>query len=161
MTRYLKKLTCVCTVVALSVSFSVLAAEGEEPQSISYPVYPPAPVKQDQADADRKSEGCISCHTASDAVTMHVSQAVVLGCTDCHGGAADVFVDSDGDGNMDDLDGDGAVTRDDAAWLARFIDDMERAGRFGELVGGVGTYGSDAAHGPFVHVDARGYRARW
>jgi len=91
MTRHPKILMCATTAAALLVSVSLFAAEGEHPQSISYPVYPPAPVKQEQAEADRKSEGCVSCHTSSDAATMHVSQAVVLGCTDCHGGSADVF----------------------------------------------------------------------
>ena len=49
----------------------------------------------------------------------------------------------------------------DAEWLATFIDRLEHAGRFGEHIGGIGTYNSNAHHGPFVHVDARGYRARW
>src|SRR6185503_660867 len=30
--------------------------------------------------------GCLSCHTATDRATMHESPAVILGCTDCHGG---------------------------------------------------------------------------
>jgi hypothetical protein len=68
----------------------VLASEGEKPRKVDYPHYPPAPEKQAQAEADRKSAGCVSCHTASDAATMHVSDAVVLGCTDCHGGDADM-----------------------------------------------------------------------
>jgi hypothetical protein len=46
----------------------------------------PAPRTQEWADADAKSAGCISCHSASDAHTMHRSPAVVLGCVDCHGG---------------------------------------------------------------------------
>ncbi len=45
---------------------------------------------QTQAEADRKSEGCRSCHTKVDAPTMHQSRAVRLGCVDCHGGDADV-----------------------------------------------------------------------
>jgi hypothetical protein len=78
------------------------------------------------------------------------------------GGAADIFVDDNGDGVMDDLNGDGRVSRADSEWLARFVDSLERTGRFGdELIGGIGTYGSTASHGPFVHVDARGYQARW
>ncbi|NIV17649.1 MAG: hypothetical protein GWN47_04390 [Woeseiaceae bacterium] len=75
---------------ALFLPLALLAAEGEKPRQIDYPFYPPAPVKQEQADADRKSAGCISCHSSSDAVTMHVSDAVVLGCTDCHGGDAGI-----------------------------------------------------------------------
>jgi hypothetical protein len=41
---------------------------------------------QSQQEADRKSAGCITCHTATDEPTMHPSKAVHLGCTDCHGG---------------------------------------------------------------------------
>ena len=77
------------------------------------------------------------------------------------GGAADVYVDANGDGVMDDLNGDGRRNRGDAEWLARLVDGLERDGHFGEHIGGIGTYDSNAHHGPFVHVDARGYRARW
>jgi hypothetical protein len=41
---------------------------------------------QSQEQADRKSSGCITCHTSTDEPTMHSSRAVHLGCTDCHGG---------------------------------------------------------------------------
>ena len=37
---------------------------------------------------------CESCHTASDTWTMHKSPAVVLGCTDCHGGDARIVAAS-------------------------------------------------------------------
>mgnify|MGYP001829181519 CR=1 FL=1 len=77
------------------------------------------------------------------------------------GGAADIFVDADPrDGVMDDLNRDGVVNREDAVWLAGFIDEMASSGQF-ETPGGIGSYGSTSAHGPFVHVDVRGYRARW
>ena len=33
---------------------------------------------------------CETCHTATDRPTMHASPAVVIGCTDCHGGDASV-----------------------------------------------------------------------
>ncbi|WP_293368239.1 hypothetical protein [Nevskia sp.] len=49
---------------------------------------PAAPRFQTAAEAAAKSDGCVSCHTASDQKTMHESRAVVLGCTDCHGGDA-------------------------------------------------------------------------
>jgi len=68
-----------------------LAAEGEQPRAIDYPRYPPAPARQDPSAADLKSAGCVSCHRDSDRKTMHATPAVVLGCTDCHGGQADVF----------------------------------------------------------------------
>jgi hypothetical protein len=53
---------------------------------------PPAPKTQSQAEADLKSAGCMSCHTTTDSVTMHTSPGVILGCADCHGGNAAVFV---------------------------------------------------------------------
>jgi hypothetical protein len=43
-------------------------------------------VDQTQAEADRKSRGCLECHAGSE--PMHSSKNVVLGCTDCHGGNA-------------------------------------------------------------------------
>jgi hypothetical protein len=43
-------------------------------------------VGQSQEEADRKSAGCITCHTSTDEPTMHPSKAVHLGCADCHGG---------------------------------------------------------------------------
>lgn len=78
------------------------------------------------------------------------------------GGAADFYIDqAPADGRMDDLNKDGRVDRKDATWLADFINTMSRQGDFGERIGGIGIYGSTSAHGPFVHVDVRGTRARW
>jgi hypothetical protein len=51
---------------------------------------PPAPRDQTKDEAAAKSTGCITCHSASDAWTMHKVEAVVLGCTDCHGGNANI-----------------------------------------------------------------------
>ena len=71
-------------------SGTTLAAEGEKPRKVEYPYYPPAPATQTILDANQKSAGCVTCHSASDAPTMHVSGAVVLGCADCHGGSPEV-----------------------------------------------------------------------
>ncbi|HXR33828.1 MAG TPA: hypothetical protein VN830_08980 [Verrucomicrobiae bacterium] len=49
---------------------------------------------QSQEEADHKSSGCISCHTATDEPTMHPSRGVHLGCADCHGGIVSVSVAS-------------------------------------------------------------------
>jgi hypothetical protein len=49
---------------------------------------PPSPQHQTEAEARLKSLGCMSCHTATDSVTMHTSPGVTLGCADCHGGNA-------------------------------------------------------------------------
>jgi uncharacterized protein YcbK (DUF882 family) len=75
------------------------------------------------------------------------------------GDAADVFVDNDRNGRMDDLNRDGRVNTKDAAFLARIVERVELA--HPEFVGGVGIYRATRAHGPFVHVDTRGVRARW
>lgn len=38
-----------------------------------------------------QSDGCISCHTTTDALSMHKNPAVRIGCADCHGGNPAVF----------------------------------------------------------------------
>jgi Peptidase M15 len=76
------------------------------------------------------------------------------------GTAADIFVDERIDGRMDDLDRDGVVTRDDAIWLFRLVDRLDRRPA-APFPGGLGDYGATAAHGPFIHVDVRGRLARW
>lgn len=76
-----------------------------------------------------------------------------------YGDAADVYVDNDGDGRMDDLNRDGRVSIADARLLAAVVDQVEQ--RHGDLTGGVGIYAANSVHGPFVHVDVRGTRARW
>jgi hypothetical protein len=62
------------------------ASEGEKPVARSYPFFPPAPRDRSRADMDAANAGCLGCHTASDAPTMHVSAAINLSCVDCHGG---------------------------------------------------------------------------
>lgn len=76
------------------------------------------------------------------------------------GDAADIFIDRDGNGTMDDLNGDGRVTDADARVLAGIVEGLERADA-SVRPGGLGLYRANAVRGPFVHVDARGSRARW
>jgi hypothetical protein len=76
-----------------------------------------------------------------------------------YGDAMDFYVDNDRDGRMDDLDGDGRVTVADARVLADAASAVEVA--YPTLVGGIGIYAPTGAHSGFVHVDTRGYRARW
>lgn len=76
-----------------------------------------------------------------------------------YGDAADVFVDNDGDGRMDDLNRDGRVDHRDARVILDAAERVERA--HPELSGGVGVYRATSSHGPFAHVDVRGWRARW
>jgi hypothetical protein len=76
-----------------------------------------------------------------------------------YGDAADVFVDNDGDGRMDDLNGDGRVNHRDAQVILDAAELVERA--HPDVTGGVGVYRATSSHGPFAHVDVRGNRARW
>ena len=76
-----------------------------------------------------------------------------------YGDAADIFVDNDGNGRMDDLNGDGRVDLRDTRVILESVERVEEA--HPELAGGAGLYKSTRAHGPFVHVDVRGTRARW
>jgi uncharacterized protein YcbK (DUF882 family) len=73
-----------------------------------------------------------------------------------YGDAADVFVDNDRNGRMDDLNRDGRIDIRDTRLLLQAVERVER--KFPDLVGGAGLY---RAHGGFVHVDVRGSRARW
>ncbi len=75
------------------------------------------------------------------------------------GDAADIFIDENPkDDMMDDVNGDGKIDMGDANWLYNLIENMKFEGRF---IGGMGKYPSNDSHGPFVHIDVRGYRARW
>jgi hypothetical protein len=76
-----------------------------------------------------------------------------------YGDAADIFIDNDRNGTMDDINGDGRVNMADAQMIARAAEAVER--RHPSLIGGIGVYPACCGHGPFTHVDVRGYRARW
>src|SRR4051812_8570680 len=74
--------------VAIVGGASLRASELEKAVARDYTLVraAPAPRTQEWPDAEAKSAGCVSCHSASDAHTMHRSPAVILGCVDCHGG---------------------------------------------------------------------------
>lgn len=79
--------------IALLVPSSLLASDAEKPVARDYTLVraAAAPVGQKAEQAKQKSIGCVSCHSETDAYSMHRSEAVVLGCTDCHGGNASVY----------------------------------------------------------------------
>jgi hypothetical protein len=77
---------CVSAVYFLFVFYSDPASKVHAEQDA-----PPAR-GQSQQEADRKSSGCISCHTSTDEPTMHPTKTVFLGCTDCHGGNSSISV---------------------------------------------------------------------
>jgi uncharacterized protein YcbK (DUF882 family) len=67
-----------------------------------------------------------------------------------YGDAADVAIDADGDGRF---------TAFDSRIVALAAEMVER--RHPELAGGLGVYVSAKYRRPYVHIDARGKRARW
>ncbi len=76
------------------------------------------------------------------------------------GRACDFFLDKNHDGVMDDFNGDRTIDRLDAAALAGVLEDLA-GGELSGFIGGIGVYAATAAHGPFVHVDTRPWKARW
>jgi hypothetical protein len=78
-----------------------------------------------------------------------------------YGDAMDLFVDMDEDGKMDDLNGDGQNNRADVDLLYKIVESFKQQPGNRLLVGGVGRYYKASHHGGFVHMDARGFRARW
>lgn len=75
------------------------------------------------------------------------------------GDAADIFIDSNRDGRMDDLNNDGRVNVRDTRVILAAVERVEA--KYPDLVGGTGLYHSSGSHGPFAHIDVRGERARW
>lgn len=77
-----------------------------------------------------------------------------------YGDATDIYVDTNPrDGVMDDINGDGVVSKADANFLYDHAQDL--FGRADVDKGGLGSYKANAVHGPFVHIDGRGRPARW
>ncbi len=78
-----------------------------------------------------------------------------------YGDAMDIYIDQDRDGRMDDVNRDGRIDTSDARFLLRVAEKIDESEEWGWLKGGAGVYHANAAHGPYIHVDARGYVARW
>jgi hypothetical protein len=68
-----------CASIALLVTG--LRGFSATPQNAS-----PIGMGQSSEEADRKSAGCVTCHSPLDEPTMHPTKTVQLGCIDCHGG---------------------------------------------------------------------------
>jgi len=76
-----------------------------------------------------------------------------------YGDAADVIVDANRDGRMDDLNRDGKLDLKDTQLILRAVERVEK--QYPSLVGGLGLYHQMGPSGPFAHVDVRGTHARW
>ena len=77
------------------------------------------------------------------------------------GDAADIYIDNNHDQLMDDLNRDGTSDRKDAKILFELINNMSNHSWYQPFIGGLGLYGRNSYRTAFVHVDVRGYRARW
>lgn len=78
-----------------------------------------------------------------------------------YGDAMDIYIDDDRDGNMDDVNRDGRIDTGDARFLLRVAEEIDNSSEWNWLKGGAGVYHANSAHGPYIHVDVRGYVARW
>jgi len=78
-----------------------------------------------------------------------------------YGDAMDIYIDADHDGSMDDVNGDRRIDAGDARFILRVAERIDESQEWGWLKGGAGVYHANAAHGPYLHVDARGSIARW
>lgn len=83
--------TILLSLFCLTHAHHVIGAEKSLYIERDYAEIPAAPRFQSVAEADAKSAGCVSCHTATDSKSMHESPGVILGCTDCHGGDSSIF----------------------------------------------------------------------
>jgi hypothetical protein len=77
-----------------------------------------------------------------------------------YGDAIDFYIDNTRSGGMDDLNGDGRVDVADLRLVVEAAERVER--RYPQYQGGIGVYPPrPGAHSGFIHIDTRGYRARW
>jgi uncharacterized protein YcbK (DUF882 family) len=88
-----------------------------------------------------------------------VSEGMARASRHQYGDAADLIIDDDGDGRMDDLNKDGRIDLSDTDVILKSVERVERQHR--ELIGGLGLYHAMGPRGPFAHVDVRGTSARW
>ena len=75
----------------------------------------------------------------------------------CYGDAADIFIDQDRDGRIDDLDQDGQISQRDGQVIYDLVERL--LGK--PFYGGMHLYPATTSHGPMVHVDTRGRTVRW
>lgn len=78
-----------------------------------------------------------------------------------YGDAADVFVDRDDNGRMDDITGDGKSDLRDALLVYGMVEELAKDTWFQPFEGGLGIYPPNPRFGPMVHMDTRGEKTRW
>ena len=77
------------------------------------------------------------------------------------GDAIDLYVDKNHDAVMDDLNKDGIISMKDAEIIQSIVNKIDNDPEYNDLLGGMGKYNKNAAHTYFIHIDTRGYKARW
>lgn len=77
------------------------------------------------------------------------------------GDAYDVYIDQVGDNQMDDLNKDGVVNIKDVQFLYNKINSLYGQTWYQPFIGGLGLYGPNSRRTGYIHLDTRGYRARW
>jgi hypothetical protein len=111
-----------------------------------------------------KGYRCDSLHVMSGYRTPYYNKEIgnVKYSRHIYGGAADIYIDENPkDEMMDDLNQDGKIDYKDAAIIYEIIDGLYGKPFYKRLVGGLARYKKNVKHGPFVHIDVRGSRARW
>lgn len=77
------------------------------------------------------------------------------------GDAADIYIDANGDHKLDDLNRDGQINASDSKFLIGLAERFKKSQQGAKFLGGIGYYPPSKTHGGFVHLDTRGYKARW
>ena len=78
-----------------------------------------------------------------------------------YGGAADIIIDQDQNGSMDDLNKDGVIDEKDVQIFYDIVEGEYSKERYKPFIGGLGFYRKNGRHNGFIHVDVRGSKARW
>lgn len=77
------------------------------------------------------------------------------------GDAADIYIDADGNNRLDDLNRDGLINHSDTKFLIGLAERFKKSAHGAQFIGGIGHYPPSKLHGGFIHLDTRGYKARW
>lgn len=78
-----------------------------------------------------------------------------------YGDATDVYVDNNNDEVIDDLNKDNKASMLDAEVIYNIVDAFDNDPNYTFLIGGLGKYKKTNSHTWNVHLDTRGYKARW
>lgn len=112
---------------------------------------------------NKKGIRATSFHIMSGYRTPHYNRRLgnVSNSRHIYGDAADIFIDEDNNGIMDDINGDGKINHLDVNVLYEIIEQSHHHANYKPFVGGLGRYRSNNRRGPFIHIDTRGFKARW